>query len=76
MYEMTREDKKLRCNVECSVCKSPFEFIEDKNGEAIVTAINQVNSGYQVKDESMNIEFYAKCNNCGYRVKYNGILKL
>lgn len=72
MYKMTRENNTLRCNVICSVCKAPFEFIEDVNGDAIVKNINIVNS----KNESMDIYFNAKCNVCGYRVKYNGALEL
>lgn len=72
MCKMTRENNTLRCNVICRVCKSPFEFIEDVNGDAIVKNINIVNS----KNESMDIEFNAKCNVCGYRVKYNGTLEL
>ncbi|MDM0796814.1 hypothetical protein QTI10_04600 [Clostridium perfringens] len=72
MYKMKRENNILRCNIECSICESPFEFIEDKNGEAIVNGINM----FRNKDESMNIEFHAKCNVCGYRAKYNGILEL
>ena len=72
MNKMTRENNILRCNVICKVCKAPFEFIEDENGDAIVKNINICND----KEESMNIEFNAKCNVCGYRAKYYGELNL
>lgn len=72
MIKMVRENKILRCNVICKVCKSPFEFIEDKDGEAIITNINLRHG----KEESMGVEFNAKCSICGYRAKYNGELDI
>ncbi|EIL8447130.1 hypothetical protein C4D23_10370 [Clostridium perfringens] len=72
MNKMLRENKTLRCNVICKICKAPFEFIEDVNGDAVVKNINMLNS----KKESMDLEFNAKCNICGYRAKYIGNLKL
>ncbi|WP_346893549.1 hypothetical protein [Clostridium sp. UBA871] len=73
MYKVTRQlNGELRCNVECKICNSSFEFIDDKNGFAIVKNINVVNG----KNESMTLDITAKCNICGYRTVYHGELEL
>lgn len=73
MHEITREPNgELRSNLKCRVCESPFEFIDAKDGFAIVKDINVV--GY--KRESMYMDITAKCPICGYRAVYSGELKL
>lgn len=40
MFIIKREPNgELRSNLRCQICKSPFEFIDDKNGFAIVQRI-------------------------------------
>ncbi len=73
MYQLKKEPNgELRSNLICCVCSSPFEFIDDKNGFAIVNRIN-VSRGQR---ESMMMDIVAKCPICGYRAKYKCEVKL
>ena len=74
IFDISRNDKNKEIigNVECKVCKSKFEFTEDKNAHVVVESINS----YGNKDESVNIVAEAKCHICGYRSRYTGEIKL